>query len=90
MSIKIQVIVDEELAAKFRSQARRESKSLSAWVREAGEEMLARDSGKESLTESESLRKFFKKINTEKKGAEPNWEEQKKLILTGYGAKHTS
>jgi len=35
MSLRVQVILEETEAEKFRSQAKKESKSLSAWLREA-------------------------------------------------------
>ena len=36
MSVRVQVILNEDEATRFKSQARKESKSLSAWLREAG------------------------------------------------------
>ena len=40
MSVRVQVILGEEEAAKFKFQAQKESKALSAWLREAGKKML--------------------------------------------------
>ena len=40
MSVRVQVILNEEEAARFKAQAGKESKSLSAWLREAGQKML--------------------------------------------------
>jgi hypothetical protein len=86
MSIRVQVILDDEDATRFKSQAKRESKSLSAWLREAGRKMLEENQNRNSLTDPQSLRLFFEECNAREKGKEPDWEEQKELILEGYTA----
>ena len=74
MSVRIQVILGEEEAARFRLQAKKESKSLSAWLREAGNIML--ELGKiQPLTDTGSLKRFFKRCNKREKGMEPDWED---------------
>ena len=88
MSVRIQVILDEEEAARFKSQAIRESKSLSAWLRDAGRKVLKMDSQEQSLSELDHLKKFFKKCNERERGTEPDWEEHKKLIEEGFSGKH--
>jgi ssDNA-binding replication factor A large subunit len=40
MSIRVQVILDEEENAMFRQQARKESVTLSRWLRESGRKRL--------------------------------------------------
>ena len=90
MSVRVQVILDEKDAARFRSQARKESKSLSGWLRDAGRKMVdqRRDSG--ALTDSRSLKGFFQRCNEREHGAEPEWEEHKRIILEGLqSGKHT-
>ena len=84
MSVRVQVILDEEEMAKFRSQALRESKSLSAWLRDAGKKMLQEKRKWKSLTDPVVLNEFFKQCNKREKGTEPDWEEQKGLILDSY------
>ncbi len=86
MSIRVQVILDDEEATRFRSQAKRESRSLSAWLREAGRKMLEENQNRNSLTDPQSLRSFFEECNAREKGKEPDWEEQKELILEGFTA----
>lgn len=84
MSVRIQVILDEEEAARFRSQSQKESKSLSAWLREAGRKMLEDTAQAQPLTSPDSLRRFFKECNDREEGAEPDWAEHKKLTLEGF------
>ena len=80
MSLRVQVILEERDALKFRSQAIKESKSLSAWLRDAGKKMLET---KETApwADSESLKLFFKRCREHEKGREPEWEEHKQNIL---------
>ena len=86
MSVRVQVILEEEEAARFKSQAARESKSLSAWLREAGRTILDLNRTSEKLTDPDSLKRFFKKCNENEKGTEPDWEDHKRLILDGFKA----
>ena len=84
MSVRVQVILDEGEMAKFKSQALKESKSLSAWLRDAGKKMLQESQKRQTLTDPVFLKKFFEQRNKREKGAEPDWEEQKNLILESY------
>ncbi len=54
MSVRVQVILIEEEAAKFKSQAIKESKFLSAWFREAGRKMLKMNRQCQPLTDTGS------------------------------------
>jgi hypothetical protein len=84
MSVRLQVILDEEEAARFRSQAKRESKSLSAWLRDAGKEALEQRRRGDLLNNADDLRKFFDECAAREEGVEPEWEEHKKLIIEGF------
>lgn len=84
MSVKIQVILDEEEAARFKAQAGKESKSLSSWLRDAGKTVLQMSAKKKPLNTAAELKKFFQESNRREKGEEPDWEDQKKLILESY------
>ena len=86
MSVRLQVILEEEEAARFKSQALKESKSLSAWLRDAGRKMLEINRQQLSLTDKRSLSCFFKESNEREDGIEPDWEEQKSLIQQSYKA----
>lgn len=90
MSIKAQVILDEEEALRFRTQARKESKSLSAWLRDAGRIVLEMHRDQGTLHTADAVKKFFQECNKREAGTEPDWEEQKKLILEGYRTKDAS
>ncbi|MCI0442076.1 hypothetical protein L0244_41065 [bacterium] len=84
MSKRIQVILDEEEALQFKNQARKEGKSVSSWLREAGRKILELNDSKRKLKDPASLKNFFQKINSKKDGTEPDWEEHKKLVSDGY------
>jgi hypothetical protein len=84
MSVRVQVILDEREAARFKSQALKESKSLSAWLRDAGRKMLDVNRQWQTLTDQGSLSKFFQQCNEREQGFESSWEEHKKIILEGF------
>ena len=84
MSVRVQVILDEKEAARFRSQAMKQSKSLSAWLRDAGRKMFEDNLRGQALTDKEALEQFFQKCNEREEGIEPDWQEQKKLIEEGF------
>ena len=84
MSLRVQVILDQKEATKFRSQALKESKSLSAWLREAGRKMLEMKGQSQPLTDPSALTTFFKKCREREKGQEPEWEDHKRIILDGF------
>ena len=86
MSVRIQVILDEEEAARFKSQAMRESKSLSAWLRDAGKKMIEINRQQQRLTDPDVLKEFFRKCDEREHGTEPDWEDHKRLILDSYQA----
>jgi len=86
MSVRIQVILDEEEATRFKSQAMKESKSLSAWLREAGKKMIEINQQQKRLTDPSSLERFFQECDERENGIEPDWEDHKKLILDSYRA----
>ena len=88
MSVRVQVILKEDEAARFRSQAMKESKSLSAWLRDAGKKMLETDQHRQPLTDLSALKRFFRKCSEREKGAEPDWEEHKRLLLEGMRVGH--
>ncbi len=86
MSVRVQVILDEEEVTRFKSQAMRESKSLSAWLRDAGKKMMEINNQRQPLTNPDSLKKFFQQCNEREQGVEPDWQDHKRLILEGFQA----
>jgi len=86
VSVRVQVILQEEEAARFKAKALKESKSLSAWLRDAGKKMIEMNKQTHPLTDPDSLEVFFKKCNQREHGTEPDWEEHKRLILEGFQA----
>ncbi len=86
MSVKVQVILDEEEALRFKRLARREAKSLSAWLRDAGRKMLEEHRRRMSLRDPALLERFFKECDLWQEGREPEWDEHKRLILNGHSS----
>jgi len=84
VSVRVQVILDEAEAVKFKSQAAKESKSLSAWLRDAGKRTLMKNERRQGLSDPGSLKAFFEQCSEREKGTEPDWEEQKNLVLESY------
>jgi hypothetical protein len=84
MSKRIQVILDDEEALQFKNQARKEGKSVSSWLREAGKKVIEMHASRRKLKDAASMKTFFRKINSKKDGPEPDWEEHKKLLSEGY------
>lgn len=84
MSIRVQVILNEKEAAQFKARAQKESKSLSSWLRDAGRRVLNENKSRGALKDPTSLKIFFRECEKREKGKEPDWDEQKQLILEGY------
>lgn len=83
MSLRVQVILEEGEALKFRTQALKESKSLSAWLRDAGKKMLETEATA-PLADEESLKRFFNSCPEREGGEEPDWGDHKRTIQKGY------
>ena len=84
MATRVQVILDEEEMTRFRARARKESKSLSAWLRDAGRKALEESEDQGGLKDPAALRKFFRESNKLEKGKEPDWEDYKRMIRESY------
>lgn len=82
MSVRVQVILNEEDLSKFKAEALKESKSLSSWLRDAGRSALESKKARQ-LADPEELRLFFEQRQAREKGMEPDWDEHKKLITEG-------
>jgi hypothetical protein len=54
MSVRVQIILDKEEVPQFKSQAMKESKSLSAWMRDAGKNMIEKNRQQQRLTDPDS------------------------------------
>lgn len=79
MTTRIHLVVDEADKERFRRQAAREGKSLSAWLREAARERLRR--GEEpALDTPEALEAFFAACDERESGTEPDWDEHEAAI----------
>ena len=80
MATRIHIILDEAEKERFRRQAELEGKSLAAWLRDAAREKLADDERRTQLDSVEALRAFFSECDRRETEAEPDWDEQRKLI----------
>jgi len=81
MSMRVQVILDEKEILRFRFQARKESESLSAWLRDSGRKMIEKNGRNESLSDPAALKDFFKRCQERERDQDPDWEDHKKSIL---------
>lgn len=79
MTSRIHIVVDEEDKERFRRQAEREGKSLSAWLREAARARLA-ECRPADLDTPERLRAFFDACDDRESAPEPDWEEHLRVI----------
>ncbi|MFW6193026.1 MAG: ribbon-helix-helix protein, CopG family [Gemmatimonadota bacterium] len=79
MNSRIQLVVDEEEKERFRREAAREGKSLSAWLREAARSRMARRSAPR-LDTVEELRAFFEACDERETEPEPDWREHRRVI----------
>lgn len=79
MASRIQVVVDDEEKERFRRQAAREGKSLSAWLREAARSRMARR-GAPRLDTVEELQSFFDACDERETEPEPGWKEHRRMI----------
>jgi hypothetical protein len=85
VSVRVQVILDEAELSRFRSRARKESKSLSAWLRDAGRAQLVADGQQRLLDDAAALRDFFRACDRrEGDGHEPDWDEHKAVLGVSY------
>jgi hypothetical protein len=78
---RVQVVLSEEERDRFRGQARREGLPLSAWLRAAGQDRLAKACERPRMQTTEALDAFFQRCDErEKAESEPDWEEHLKVI----------
>jgi hypothetical protein len=83
-SIRIQVLVEPEERARMRAQAQREGKSLSEWLRDAGNERLAAQRPA-ALTSTDALAAFFEDCDARERDAEPEWAEHLAVMARSRG-----
>lgn len=77
---RIHFVVKEPDKARYQNQARREKKSLGAWLREAAEEKLAAATHSNRFT-LDDLHRFNAECDAREKGnQEPDWAEHKRTI----------
>jgi hypothetical protein len=86
MSVRVQVILDEQQRVLFQCQATSEGLSLSGWLRKAGEEKLAKSRTADSIRSVEELRAFFQACDTREQGKEPDWEQHLEVIQSSRGS----
>ena len=85
MSKRIQVVVDDREAERFRRQAEAEGISLSAWLRRLGRERVAEAEQEEGLESVQDLKDFWKVCDSSQSGREPDWEEHLEVMRRSRG-----
>jgi hypothetical protein len=83
---RIQVLTDDAEREAFRAQARREGRSLSDWLREAGRQRL-REAQSARLRGPEDLKDFFAEIDRRhgEDAREEDWEVHRERIARSRG-----
>ena len=80
MSVRVQVILDEEEREFFRRKAAKEGLSLSAWLRRAAHQTAAADV-RPRISTVDDLQAFFREREArEPDRREPDWEEHLAVI----------
>lgn len=77
---RIHVVLDDADKERFRRQAEREGKSLSAWLRDAALERLTAAERRTSIATVDELDAFFAACDARERGREPDWEEHRRVI----------
>lgn len=80
MTIRVQVLLEEEEKELFVQEAQRAGMSLSAWIRDAGKERLKNRPARLKLETPDDLRVFFASCDSRQEGREPDWEEHLRVI----------
>lgn len=80
MSTRIHIVVDEEEKERFRRQAERQGKSLTAWIREAAREKFEAEADRTHLETQEELNAFFASCDRRERDPEPDWEAHRGVI----------
>ena len=79
MTSRIHLVLAEEEKALLERAAKREGKSLSAWLREAAREKLE-GSGPPSLSTVDELKDFFEGCDQGEEGQEPDWSAHRAVM----------
>lgn len=77
---RIHILVDETAKARYQGQAKREGKSLGAWMREAAQEKLEAMASSRRIDSPDELRRFFQACDVRERGSEPDWDEHRRVI----------
>ncbi len=81
---RIQLVLRDGDKERYLYEAKRERKTLSAWIREAAQEKLdkAEEDSQRPFASVEELNAFFRECDAlnEGQGRELDWEEAKKII----------
>ncbi len=81
---RIQMVLSDGDRERYMYHAKREEKSLSAWLREAAQEKIDKHTKDDQrpFASAEEVRAFFRECDAMNEGYGPelNWEEYKKII----------
>ncbi len=78
---RVQLVIPDADRDRFVHQARREGKTLSAWLRDAAHASLREQQKVRRFESPEDLREFFRACDAlEGSGTEPDWSEHLEVI----------
>lgn len=83
---RVQLVLSDGDRDRYVYQAKREGKSLSAWLREAAQEKIDRDVERRAFSSIEEIDAFFRECDAAAgPGRELDWEEHKQIINESRG-----
>ncbi len=80
MSIRVQVLLNEQEKRLFQHQATLEGLSLSGWLRNAARERLDQSHAQRHIQTLEELQHFFQDCDVREHGKEPDWLQHLEVI----------
>ena len=80
MSTRIQVVLDSREKAMFKTAAKQQGMSLSAWLKACAYTALEEQKRRRKPESKEALRAFFKACDEQEQGTEPDWQAHKRVI----------
>lgn len=75
MSKRVQVVVEDREAERFRRQAAAEGLSLSAWLRRLGRARVEAVEKQGRVESMQDLKRFWEVCDSGQSGREPDWDE---------------
>lgn len=80
MSVKVQVLLTARERELFKRQAKADGLSVSAWLKNAGQDRLVAAQAARGFQSTENLEAFFDHCDQLEQGREPDWAQHLEVI----------